>query len=103
MYQRSGDIFLGVPFNITSYALLTHIIAHLADMKAHQLNMFFGDVHLYNNHTEQAFEQTTKHPLYEFPVVNIDDELKDIDQINVSYVKIQNYQSHERITADMAV
>ena len=103
MYQRSGDIFLGVPFNITSYALLTHIIAHLAGMKAHQLNMFFGDVHLYNNHVEQAFEQTMKHPLYEFPTVSIDDELKDIDNVDISHIKIKNYKSHERITADMAV
>ena len=102
LYQRSGDIFLGVPFNITSYSALTHIIAHMVGMEAHELNMFFGDVHLYNNHVHQATEQISR-SLFSFPTFEVTNVQKDIDTLTMQDLHVSNYKSHPKITADMAV
>lgn len=105
LYQRSGDVFLGVPFNITSYSALTHIVAHMADMQAHELNMFFGDVHLYTNHIQQATEQLSRKPLYPFPKLHVRfaESGPDLDQLSIDDLEVTGYQSHSKITADMAV
>lgn len=105
MYQRSIDYFLGAGFNLTSYALLTHIIAKLTNKKAKELKMVFGDTHLYKNHLNAATEQLTRKP-FDFPKIKINKELssiKDIENLQFSDFELINYNYHPAIKADMAV
>lgn len=104
MYQRSADLFLGVPFNVTSYALLTHMIAHVTDCEPDELVMFFGDAHVYANHLEAVKTQLArKDRCFEFPTLRIVTPNKDIDQIQYDNLVVENYQSHDAIQAPMAV
>lgn len=102
LYQRSADIFLGVPFNIGSYALLTMVLAKITGYEAGEFIHTFGDVHIYENHKEQAKEQITRQP-YDFPTVSIDDKVTSLDTFLPEYVSLEGYQSHPPIKAEMAV
>ena len=100
MYQRSGDMFLGVPFNIASYSLLTYIIAHLTGYNVGRFIHILGDAHIYNSHMD-AVKLQVKNPTHHFPELIISDKLTDIDTIEESYFEINNYQSSARINAPM--
>ena len=104
MYQRSADSFLGVPFNITSYALLTHILAQLTGMRAHRLIMTFGDYHIYKNHITQVNEQMSREPGV-FPKILFNRYLNgtNITDVTSSDFEIVGYVPHGKITAPMAV
>jgi thymidylate synthase len=104
MYQRSADMFLGVPFNIASYALLTHILAKLCDLKVGDFVHTFGDAHIYLNCIEQVKEQIKRNPLplprLEMPEIKTLDELQNI---SVDDFVLNNYRHHEALTAPMAI
>ena len=102
LYQRSADVFLGVPFNIASYALLTMMIAQVCDLKVGEFIHTFGDVHLYNNHIEQAKLQLTREP-YSLPTLKINPEVKDIFSFKFEDFTLENYQSHPHIKAPVAI
>lgn len=102
LYQRSADVFLGVPFNIASYALLTMMIAQVCDMELGDFVHSFGDVHLYNNHFEQAELQLTRTP-FPLPQMKINPEVKDIFNFKFEDFELLNYQSHPGIKAPVAV
>ena len=101
MYQRSADIFLGVPFNIASYALLTHLIAKEIGADVGELILTFGDVHIYKNHIDAVKEQMTRKP-YDFPTLDISN-VNSLYSVTVDDCKLVNYESHATIKADMAV
>ncbi|MFZ9171569.1 MAG: thymidylate synthase [Sediminibacterium sp.] len=102
LYQRSADVFLGVPFNIASYALLTMMIAQVCDLECGDFVHSFGDVHLYNNHIEQAKLQLTRTP-FELPTLKINPAVKDIFGFDFSDFTIENYQCHSGIKAPVAI
>jgi thymidylate synthase len=102
LYQRSADIFLGVPFNIASYALLTMMLAQVCGLQPGEFVHTFGDVHLYNNHVEQAKLQLTRKP-YPLPVMRLNPEVKDIFGFTYSDFSLENYQCHPAIKAPVAV
>ena len=102
MYQRSADIFLGVPFNIASYALFTHMIAQSCDLDVGELIITFGDVHLYKDHIDQAKLQLER-SAFPNPKLVLNPEVKDITKFKMSDISLENYQSHEAISAPMAV
>ncbi len=101
MYQRSADIFLGVPFNIASYALLTHLVAKEISADVGELILTFGDVHIYKNHFNAVIEQLDRDP-YALPTLDIS-SVKDIWSVTVDDCKLVNYQHHAYIAAEMAV
>jgi len=101
MYQRSADIFLGVPFNIASYALLTHLVAKTIKATVGELILTFGDVHIYNNHIEQVKEQISRKP-YDLPHLDLSD-VKDIWSAQMEDIRLMNYKHHPAIAAEMAV
>lgn len=105
MYQRSADVFLGVPFNIASYALLTHIIAHQTDLGVGDLVISFGDVHIYNNHREQVLEQLTRDP-WELPILggNLGEpDIETLKHLEPSDFWIINYHAHPAIKGELSV
>jgi thymidylate synthase len=102
MYQRSVDVFLGLPFNIASYALLTHLLAQVCDLKVGELIISTGDTHIYTNHVEQVKEQLSRES-YPNPTLSLNKEIKDIDKFTISDIVLIDYKSHGTIKAEMAV
>jgi thymidylate synthase len=102
MYQRSVDVFLGLPFNIASYALLTHMLAQVCDLKVGELIISTGDTHIYKDHIDQVHEQLRRE-MYKQPTLWLNPEIKDIDKFTMEDIKLLNYQSHDTIKAKMAV
>jgi len=102
MYQRSVDAFLGLPFNIASYALFTHMIAQVCGYRAKELIINMGDVHLYKNHIEQANIQLAREHLSS-PSLVLNPDVKEIDKFTMNDIHLLNYKSHEAIKGVMAV
>lgn len=102
MYQRSVDVFLGLPFNIASYALLTHLIAHNCGYKVGELIISTGDTHIYKNHVNQVKEQLSRDPL-PLPTLMLSVEKKDIFTMTMNDIHLEGYTSHGPIKAEMAV
>lgn len=102
LYQRSADIFLGVPFNIASYALLTMMLAQVCDLEPGDFVHTFGDAHLYHNHFEQAREQLSRTPL-PLPTMNINPQVKDIFAFRYEDFVLEGYDAHPNIKAPIAI
>jgi thymidylate synthase len=112
MFQRSCDMFLGVPFNIASYALMLHIVAKMTDLEADELILTFGDVHIYHDHFDAVKEQLSREP-YTLPSLWINPDIKSLEDIDVSrlsspenvteLVRLENYKFHPTIKAKMSV
>lgn len=109
LYQRSADAFLGVPFNIASYALLTHLFARECNLEVGSFTHSIGDFHIYYNHFDQVKEQLTRTP-YNFPILKIEDNFKLMPKLNYGFNKddnekfiLENYNHHPSIKADMAI
>jgi thymidylate synthase len=102
LYQRSADIFIGVPFNIASYALLTQMVAQITGLRPGDFVHTFGDAHIYLNHIEQVKLQLTREP-YHLPVMVINPEVKDILNFRFSDFTLNDYISHPHIKGDISV
>ncbi|MFW3331414.1 thymidylate synthase [Aerococcus viridans] len=102
LYQRSGDAFLGVPFNIASYALLTHLLAREAGLEVGDYVHTFGDAHIYNNHFDQVNEQLSRQPL-DLPTLEIGGEGKSIFDLEKDDINVKGYKAHDAIKAPVAV
>jgi len=102
LYQRSADLFLGVTYNIASYALLTHMIAQVCDLQVGEFIHTFGDLHIYNNHMSHCITQLSRDP-YELPTLWLNPDIKNIFDFTMDDIKLINYQHHPFIKAPMAV
>jgi thymidylate synthase len=102
LYQRSADMFLGVPFNIASYSLLTYMIAQVCDLTPGTFVHTIGDAHIYLNHLDAVREQLSRTPLG-LPVLRLDPTIGDINKFTIDDIFLENYESHPPITAPMAV
>jgi thymidylate synthase len=102
LYQRSADLFLGVPFNITSYALLTMMVAQVTGLDLGDFVHTFGDAHIYKNHLEQVDEQLTRQP-YSLPTMTLNPLVKDIFGFTYDDFTLKNYRFHPHIPAQVAV
>lgn len=102
MYQRSCDMFLGVPFNIASYSLLTHLIAQVCNLDVGEFVHVLGDAHIYLNHVEQVKEQLSREPL-PAPQLKLNPNITNIEGFTMADIELVDYQSHSAIKADMAV
>ena len=102
LYQRSGDLFLGVPFNIASYALLTHMVAQVTDLDVGDFVHTLGDAHLYANHLEQAREQLQREPRA-LPRLELDPRCRSIDDFTLDSIRVMGYDPHPAIRAPIAV
>jgi thymidylate synthase len=102
MYQRSADMFLGVPFNIASYALFTHMIAQVCNLEVGDLIITIGDAHIYSNHIEQVKEQLNRKPL-PLPTLELNKDIEVITDFEMTDIELADYKSHDAIKAPMAV
>lgn len=102
MYQRSADFFLGVPFNIASYSLFTHMLAQVCGLEVGEFIHTFGDAHIYLNHIDAVHEQLNREP-YDLPTLKINREVKDIEKFTMNDFELLNYKHHDAIKAPMAV
>ena len=102
MYQRSADMFLGVPFNIASYALFTHMIAQVCNLEVGDLIIVLGDAHIYENHIEQVKEQLSRTPKA-LPKLQLNPDISVITHFTMDDIELVGYESHEAISAPMAV
>lgn len=102
LYQRSADIFLGVPFNIASYALLAHVVAKILGREVGEFVHTFGDVHIYEDHFDAVKEQLTREPKT-FPTLTISDEVTNLDAFKPEHVTLTGYEPHKTIKADLTV
>jgi thymidylate synthase len=102
LYQRSADVFLGVPFNIASYALLTLMVAQVTDLAPGEFILTLGDAHLYNNHLEQARTQLARQPR-PLPTIRINPEVRSIFDFRYEDFRLENYDPHPHIPAPVAV
>lgn len=102
LYQRSADVFLGVPFNIASYALLTHMVAQVCQLEVGDFIHTLGDAHLYKNHLEQAHLQLSR-PHFPLPTLHLNPAIKNIDNFKFEDIEIRDYQFHPGIKGEVAV
>ncbi len=102
LYQRSSDVFLGLPFNIAQYSLMLHMVAHLTGLEARELIVSIGNAHLYKNHLEQAKEQLQRKPFL-FPKLKIVGGVKNIDDFKEENFVLEGYESHPRIAGDLVI
>ena len=102
LYQRSADLFLGVPFNIASYALLTHMVAQVCGLEVGEFVWTGGDCHIYQNHREQVELQLTRE-LYSLPTLTLNPDVTDIFAFNYDDISVDGYESHPAIKAKVAV
>jgi len=102
LYQRSADLFLGVPWNIASYALLTHLIARVTALEVGELIHTFGDAHIYENHLAQVEEQLNREP-YPLPTLLMDENVRSLDGLTSEQFKLVGYQHHPRLSGEVAI